>query len=804
MTVILIFTLALGIGSTTAIFSMVNAVLLRGLPFKDPDRLVTVWLNNLPQGYKEFYLSAPDFVDFRDQNRVFEAASVFITRDFTLTGQGEPMQITASLISANFFSLLGSKAILGRTFLAGDDEPGHDHVVVLSYGLWQSRFGSDPSMVGKALTLNDTIYTVVGVMPQGFDFPPYFDLQGGIIPWQLGVWVPLDVKARFSGDLDLANRGALSFIMLARLKPGTTLEAAQSNLDAIDAGIQQRYPESSKGWGVAVVPLAEQMAGSVRRALLMLLGAVGLLLLIACGNAASLLLAKASGREKEIAIRAALGARRSRILRQLLTESVVTGILAGMLGLAMAYAATPLLVAAAPVTVPRIHEAHVDGWVLCFVLAISLLTGLVFGLAPALQASRPNISGALVEGGRSGTGSLRSQRFRGALVVGEISLALVLLVAAGLMMRSFLALESVHPGFNVHGLVTLQMRFNRIRYPEERQRAEFSRQLLQRVKALPGVQSVATIDLPPLNGAIASWTFNVEGQPPLPAAERPIAEYHSISPGYFKVMGIPLLKGRDFTEGDTGNSKVAIINETLAHRFFPGEDPVGKRINLVDPPAAPVWREIVGVAGDVRYTSVDTSASFDIYALNQQSYSDFPTGVVTLVIRTGVGTGSVAAAVRSQVQDIDKEQAIALVRTMDEYVSRSLAKPRLYVVLLDLFSFLALALAALGIYGVVSYVSTQRVREIGIRMALGARPRDVLRLILRQGAVLAAVGVAGGLLVSFVLTRVMASLLYEVSNTDPLVFTAVPLFLAAVSLASCYLPARRAAKTNPMTALRHE
>src|SRR5579863_5898859 len=495
VTAILIVTLALGIGSVTAIFSVVDAVLLRGLPFKDPDRLVTVWLNNLPQGYKQFYLSAPDFVDFRDQNRVFEAASIFHTRAFTLIGQGEPIEITASLVSANFFSLLGGKARLGRTLLAGDDEPGRDHVVVVSYGLWRSRFGSDPSIVGKPLTLNDTIYTVVGVMPQGFDFPPYFDLRGGIIPWELGVWVPLDVKARFAGDLDLANRGALSFLMLARLKPGTTIEAAQSNLDAIDAGIQLQYPEASKGWGVVVVPLAEQMSGGVRRAFLMLLGAVSLLLLIACGNAASLLLAKASGREKEIAIRAALGARGSRFIRQLLTESVVAGILAGALGLAMAYVATPLLVAAAPITVPRVHEAHVDGWVLCFALAVSLLTGVVFGLTPALQASKPNINEVLVEGGRGGTGSRRSQRFRGALVAGEIALALVLLVAAGLMMRSFLALESVHPGFNPHGLVTLQMRFSKPRYPQERQRADFSRQLLQRVKGLPGVESAATIDL---------------------------------------------------------------------------------------------------------------------------------------------------------------------------------------------------------------------------------------------------------------------------------------------------------------------
>ena len=802
--VLVALTLALAIGATTAIFSVVNAVLLSPPPFPDAGRLTVVWKNNPAQGYPIFYMSPPDFADFRSQNTVFASVAGIALQQFTLTGRGEPEQLDGDRVSPSLFPMLGAHALIGRVFSAEDENPGHDGVALLSYRLWQSRFGGSRRILGTSLTLDGIPYVVAGVMPKGFDYPPFFNLQGGLYSTPPAVWIPLDVKAPTLMGISTSDRGALILEVMGRLRPGVTLEQCQADLDTINARLEQEYANTNKGWGVTAVPLQQQFTGNVRPALLILMGAVGLVLLIGCANAANLLLARSVTRQREVAVRLALGATRAQLVRQLLTESVLLALGGGAAGLAIAYAGIRLAISLSPHTVAHIGEASLDGRVLAFALLMAILTGVIFGLAPALQTSRPNLSEALKEGSQAAAGGFERLRLRNLLVISEIALSFVLLMGAGLLLESFARLRAVNPGFDTHNLLTAWIRLNATRYPDPARRIEFFRQVLERAGALPGVESAAGIDAPPWSGAVGNSTFEIEGRPPVPSAERPLASLHTVTPNFLRTAGVPLLKGRNFTEADNAQHPgVILINEALARRFFPHEDPIGKRINLLDAPAAPIWLTIIGVVGDVHYGPLNESAGADIYASYLQPYPVFPSLFMTLLLRTANPAG-LGAAVRRQVLAVDPDQPISDVRMMDRYLDSSVSKRRLSTVLLGIFAGLALVLAVLGIYGVISYGVSQRTREIGVRMALGARPGDVLKLVLGQGMRMALLGAGIGLAASFALARLLTSMLFGISSTDPATFAVVLLVLIAAALAAGYLPARRATRVAPMAALRHE
>ncbi|HMD99238.1 MAG TPA: ABC transporter permease [Terriglobia bacterium] len=805
LSLLVVLTLAIGIGATTAIFSVVNAVLLRPLPFPDADRLVVVWKTNLSQGYPVYYVSAPDYADLREQNTVLERMAAFFPQPLNLTGRGDPEQLHGMFVTPSLFPLLGVQADLGRAFLAEEESPGHDHVALMSHALWQRRFGSDPTLVGKSITLEGAPYMVAGIMPPRFDYPPFFDLRGGVHSSPPDVWLPLDLKSGKILGMDINSRSALSLEILGQLRPGVSLQEAQANLDTINARLEQEYPETNKDWGVTVVRLETQFTGKIREALLILLVAVAFVLAIGCANAANLLLARSVARQREIAIRSALGASRPRLLRQLLTESVLLALVGGVLGLALAYGGTRLLIQLSPATIPRLAQSVVDGRVLAFTLLVAVLTGVVFGLAPALQASKPNLTEALKEGSPAAAGGFGRLHLRNLLVVSEVALSFVLLIGAGLMMRSFVRLRAVNPGFDPHHLLTVRVRLSPERYPDRTLRLNFFREVWHRVEALPGVTSAGGIDSLPFGGGVGSYTFNIEGRPEVPPSERPIASYHVVTPSFFRTMSIQLLKGRFFSEEDDQRySGVAVINETMARRFFPGRDPIGSRINFMDPPAPPVWLQVIGVVGDVRYDALDQTAGPDVYTSFLQPYPLFHGYYMALVVRTAIAPASLASAVRHEVLAVDKDQPVGAIRTMDDYLSASISKQRFAMVWLSVFAGMALTLAVLGIYGVISHGVGQRTREIGVRMALGAEPTDVLKLILRQSARLALVGAGIGLLVSLGLIRAISGLLYEARFGDAAVFVAVPAALVAAAIVAAYFPARRATGVAPTVALRHE
>lgn len=801
---LVILTLALAIGATTAIFSVVNAVLLRRPPFRDSDRLAVIWKSSPSQGYPIYYMSPPDFLDLRDQNHVFERMAAFAPEQFVLTGRDQPTQLNGDYVSPSLFALLDVQAFAGRVLTESDQDPGRDQVVLLSYNFWRRRLGSDRRIVGKSLVLNGTPYTVVGVMPSGFDYPPVFNLQGSFYATPPQIWVPLDLKAPKLMGIDTTNRGAMVLEVLAKLRPGLTVSGSQSDLDTINAHLEQEYPETNKSWGVRVVPLQTQFTGNVRPALVVLMGAVGLVLLIGCANAANLLLARSVTRQREVAIRLAMGASRRRLIRQLLTESILLAVAGAALGLAFAYGANRLLIGLSPATIPHIGESSVDPQVLAFTLVVALLTGIIFGLAPALQSTNQKLSEALKEGGRGSAGGFERLRLRNLLVICEIALSFVLLIGAGLLLKSFARLRAVNPGFDTHNLLTVWIRLNATRYPDRVTRPAFFKQVLDRVAGLPGVQSVAVIDAPPWSGTVGSYTFEIEGQPAVAAAERPFAYDHVVSPNFFRTAEIPLLAGRTFTDADDAQHPgVIVINEALARRFFPNEDPIGKRINFLDPPATPMWLSIIGVVGDVHYDALSAEPGADVYASYLQPYPVFASSYMTLVLRASNPTGLVSA-IRHEVTAVDPDQPIGAVKTMDDYLESSMSRQRLSMVLLGIFAGLALVLAVLGIYGVISYSVGQRTREIGVRLALGAEPRDVIRLIVGQGARLAVAGAIIGLGFAFAFARLMSDLLYGVSSSDPATFAAVALVLIAAALVAAYLPARSATRVTPTAALRHE
>jgi putative ABC transport system permease protein len=788
-TLMAVLALALGIGANSAIFSVVNSLLLRPLPLADPDKLVQIWGVNARLGRFNMPASYPDFADLRDQNQVFEQTVAYADWSFNLTGTNEPERISSAIVSPMFFSMLGIKPVAGRVFLSDEDQKGKDAVAVIGRRLWQRRFNSDPQVIGKQIELNAESYTIVGLVAQMADVPG--------LPDETELWLPV------SHGYGFTNRRGHYLGVMARLKPDVTIEQAQTNMDSIAAGLAERYPEADMDRGVRLIGLHDQIVGKFRIALLVLFGAVVFVLLIASANVASMLLSRAASRQKEIALRAALGARRSRVIRQLLTESLLLSLIGGALGLLLALWGTDLLVAFSPSDLPRISEVTVDGRVLAFTLATSLCTGIIFGLVPALHASGPDLNEALKEGSRSATGGIARRRALSLLVVTEIALSLVLVIGAGLLVKSFHKLQSVNLGFNPENVLTMQLELSGPNFKRGAPIITFHDQLLERIRSLPGVQAASTRSYVPIapDASFALLSFMIEGRPPDPS-NRPIAYYNAVSSDFFHTMEIPVLKGRSFDEHDVRKAQnVAIINETIAHRYFSNEDPIGKRITLNDEnPKEEEWATIVGVVGDTKARSLDSEPAGELYL----PFAQEPEPFMSLMIRATNKPETILAGVRDEVLALDKDQPVYSVRTLDRVLSQSVATPRFRTFLLLVLAGVALILAVVGIYGVMSYGVAQRTHEIGIRVALGARSSDVLRLVVGQGLVLAISGVAIGLAVSFALTRVMMSLLFEVSTTDLLTFTIVPLVLTGVALGACFVPARRATKVDPMVALRYE
>ncbi|HVF89381.1 MAG TPA: ABC transporter permease [Blastocatellia bacterium] len=791
-TFIAVLTLALGIGANTAIFSIVNTLIFNPLLFTDPDRLVQLWATN-PQLSSEFAnhheVSPVDVNDWREQNDVFEGIEAYRHASFALTGTGEPEQITSARVSGNFFGLLGATAAAGRLLTPEDDTAGAESVAVITSDLWQRRFGGAAAAIGSKITLNDQPVTIVGVLQPGFQF---------VHLGRAEIWTPFAFR-----PADLAQRDSRWVYVIARLKPGVTIGSAQAEMNAISKGLQEAYPDANRDWGVRVNSLVDEAVGPMRPGFLILLGAVGFVLLIACANVANLLLARASARQRELAVRVALGAGRGRLIRQLLTESLVLSILGGGLGLLVAMWGVDVLTSSIPSdmrnNIPKFGKVGIDMSVLGFTLLVSLISGVIFGLFPAVSASNPNLSESLKEGGGKATGSSRQKSLRNALVVSEVALALVLLVGAGLMMKSFARLQNVDIGFNPKNLLAVSINLPARRYNEPRKLSAFFDQAIERVKNLPGVESVGAANMLPFSGSNTSSGFSIEGRPAPTDGEPLFAQIRMVSPDYFSTMQIPLKAGRVFSDADRADGQnVIIVNDIFAQRLFPGEDPVGKVV--VTNRGAQLPRVIVGVVQEVKHFQVDDAARMQMYV----PYSQVPFPSMGLVIKTAAEPGGLIAAVRREIWAVDPDQPIARTTTMERMLSDRLALSRTISLLLAVFAVVALALASVGIYGVMSYSVAQRTHEIGIRMALGAKEGDVVRMVVGQGFRLTVIGVLIGLAGSLALGGVMSSVLFGVSGSDPLTFCVTAIILTGVALVATYIPARRAVKVDPIVALRYE
>ena len=787
-TAVAIFSLALGIGANTAVFSVVNAVLLKSLPYQNPESIVLVWGEDKAAGDSREQVSATDVADWRTRNHVFEEITTFGSVRPSLTGAGEPQRIAGAQVGDGFFTVMHAKPLLGRVFTLEEQEDGKDYVVVLGYGLWQRQFGGDPNVVGKTMMLSGRPHTVIGVMPADFQ-----SLPTGLID------APAEFYRPVAEPPDEKQRASRHLRAIARLKPGVTLEQAQSEMDLIARQLTQEHPTTNAGGGVHLVLLREDLIGRVRPALLMLFGAVAFVLLIACANVGNLLLARSTARHKEIAIRAALGAGRNRLVRQFLTESLLLSIAGGVFGILVAVWGASLLEAASAKVLPVLGHIEVDATVLAFTALVSVLTGVLFGIVPAWRASRPDLNETLSDGGRhSGAASTRSP-LRSALVVAEVALALVLLICAGLLIKSVMRLRDVDPGFKPDHVVTMNVWLPSAKYPKAPDWNSFFHRMIDRIEALPGVEAAAVTSVLPISDNWDRRTIEVEGQPKGPG-ENPDIDNYIITPNYLRALSIPLLQGRPLTAQDTANAPLAVmISETMARKLWPGLDPIGKRVCFYNsnPAEQRPWRTVVGVVRDVKQYGLDTTGTMAMY----ETLDQFPTTAVTLVVRTATDPASMVAAIRREILALDKDQAVFNIATMEQWVADNIALRRFSMFLLGLFASLALILAAVGIYGVIAQSVSQRTHEIGIRMALGAQARDVLKLVVRQGMSLTVVGIVVGLAGAFALTRLLANLLFGVGTTDPSTFVWIPVLLAAVSFLACYIPARRAAKLDPIKAL---
>lgn len=787
-TAVAVITLALGIGANTAIFSVVNTVLLRPLPYKDDGRLVVILQNGRSP------VSPANFLDWQSQNHVFEPMGAAEYWTPNLSGTDNPEKLWALHVSPSIFPMLGVQPLLGRAFLPQEQETGKEHEVLLSFRLWQSHFASDPKILGRSVELSGDTYTVVGVMPREFKFAPFWATKAEL-------WAPLALGPR------IADRGGASLRVFARLKPGVTLEQAQAEMAAITGRMEREFPGTNQN--MKVIPLREKVVGNIRPTLLVLLGAVGFVLLIACANVSHMLLARSAARQKESALRSALGARRWDLLRQFLTEGLILASIGGAAGLLLAMWGVRVLLALAPADIPRVEAVGVDGPVLIFALAISLLTGLLFGMTPAWGGTDVNLSDALKKAERGSSEAPGRRRWRGLLVGSEFALAVVLLAGAGLMIRTFIALQHVDPGFDPHNVLSMVVGAGGTDKATSGRTANFYRQVLEGLSAVPGVQSASAINHLPLAGDQWGLSFHVEGRPLERPGEAPGATYRVVFPGYFRTMQIPILRGRDVRDSDNlPAARVVVINDYLAHRYWPGEDPIGKRITLDDPTANPSWLTVVGVVKNtVRSSWVDPPEEevFVPYLQTLHAGNPVPSSAyITLVVRSDGDPASLAPAIRATVHSLDRSAPVSEVQTMERVVAEATGQSRFYLVLLGTFAAVALALAGVGIYGVMSYSVSRRAREIGIRMALGAERREVIRMVIQQGMVSALLGLAVGLVAALGLTRLLANLLYSVKPADPGTFVIASAALAVVALGASYIPARRAAKVDPMVALRYE
>jgi putative ABC transport system permease protein len=797
-TAIAIITLALGIGANTAIFSVVNAVVLRPLPYADPDRLVTLW-ETIP-GNDRRSVAPANFIDWRDQNQTCQEMASTYYANFNLTSDGEPERIDGATVTSNFMSMLGARPQLGRIFQPDDDDHQDRNVVILSDGLWKRRFGAVRDVVGRTIMIDEVPHTVVGVMASGFQFPSHSEL------WVLGRnrnAVPLSLISQFPTNDWNQERDAHFNSVIGRLKPGVSLSQAQSDIAGIMRRLEKDFPKTNTGLGSNVVPLHSQLVGDVRRILFILLGAVGFVLLIACTNVANLMLARAVQRDREIAIRTAVGASRFRLIRQLLTESLLLSIVGGLVGLMVSVWAVDLFLKLSPGNIPRLNEASVDLRLLGFTLLVSIITGVGFGLLPAFQATRTDLNNSLKEGGTKASQGRQRRRARSVLVVTEVALAQVLLVGAALLAISYVRVTQIHPGFNADRVLTAKIAPSRKKYADPRSRETYFASVLERLRALPGVESVGMVMNLPLTGSSMNRGFHAEGRPEPKADENITMDYQVVSPDYFSTLEVPLKRGRGFSEADAGNAeRVIVINEALARRYWPNEDPIGKRMMIGESSKENSWRKIVGVVGDIRHASLSETPVPTAFISYRQDLESWPR--MGFAIKTKGDPASLTPLVRKELAGIDPTQPVYAIEPMENLLREAVAQRRFIMLLLGSLSSIALALALVGIYGVISFSVGERTQEIGIRMALGARAVDVLRMVLSQGVRVIAIGIVIGVAAALALTRLLTSFLFEVSATDLRTFSFVAVLLGAIALLACYIPARRATKVDPLVALRYE
>jgi putative ABC transport system permease protein len=786
-TVFSVLILGLGIGVNTSIFSAVNAVLLRPLPYGNPDQLVMLYERNLKGDKPKEPVSPANYIDWTKQAGSFEQIGASGSATFNLTGSGEPESLIGYRMSSNFFQMLGTSALIGRTFQPG--EPDDTFPVVLSYRLWQRRFGGQASILGQAITLNGRSYTVIGVMPRDFQYPN-LDTE---------LWVLLRMTPQVQ-----ANRDARLLRVVGRLKPGVTVAQGQAEINSVAARLAEAYPANNTGWDVQVIPLHKEFVGDVSLYMFLLLGAAGLVLLIACINITSLFLVRAASRQKEIAIRASLGASRKRIIGSLLIEGGLVALFGGIAGLLFAWRAREALVSFFPQTIsnlqiPRVASLPLDGRVFAFMLLLCAITTLVFGLLPAVRSSNPNLQSFMKEGVRGSSGGFTSRRVRNFLIISEVALAFALMIAAGLLIKSFRQLRQINLGFDPDRVLTLRVQLPPYKYKEDHQRIGFYNQTLQRIGSLPGVESVGVSNYLPLSGWYNTLPIVIEGQPPAPAGQEPEIDHRVVSPGYFSTMKVPLIKGRYFTDADNETSMQAIIvNDAMARRYWPGEDPIGRRMKVIG--ENDDWRTVVGVVGDIKHFGPDTEAKPEMY----RPYLQEPQMLIGLVVRTAGEPTAIAPAVRNAIYAVDGDQPVSHIMPLQDLVGDAVAPRQVSMILLTVLGGVALLLALLGIYGVLSYSITQRTQEIGIRTALGARQIDVLKLILGQSLKLILIGVVAGVAVAAVIIRLFSSLLFGVRATDPWIFGVVTAVLFLTALLASYLPARRASQLDPLRALREQ